>query len=180
MPRIWGKEIVLREYSMEDLPSIREWVNNPDVVDTLSDYFMFPHSEEQTLSWLRKRLDGPNDQNSAQFIIADKSSDKYLGQIDLQTIDWKNRSARIGIVLGVDSRNRGYGTDAIKTLVSYCFEEMNLNRIDLTVKDYNTNAIRCYEKCGFKVEGRMKKTFYFRGEYRDNFIMAVLKDEWTS
>lgn len=178
MPRIWGKNIVLREYSMEDLSSIRKWVNNPDVVDTLSDYFLFPQSEEQTASWLRKRLDGPSDHNSAQFIIADVNSDKYLGQIDIQTIDWKNRSARIAIVLGTESRNRGYGTDAIKTLVSYCFEEMNLNRIDLTVKDYNKNAIRCYEKCGFIVEGRMRETFYFRGKYRDHFVMAILKNEW--
>ena len=65
MPRIWGKEIVLREYIMEDLPSIREWVNNPEIVDTLSDYFLFPHSEEQTSAWLKKRMEGTgNNDNS--------------------------------------------------------------------------------------------------------------------
>jgi len=52
MPRMYGKRIMLREYKLEDLQHIRKWVNDPEVVDNLSDIFLVPHSLAETESFL--------------------------------------------------------------------------------------------------------------------------------
>jgi RimJ/RimL family protein N-acetyltransferase len=91
----------------------------------------------------------------------------------------ENRNARLGIMIGDKSYwSQGYGTDAMLTLLRFGFEEMNLNRIDLTVDAENARAIRCYQKCGFVGEGRLREARYQRGKYGDQLVMSVLRDEF--
>ncbi len=176
MPNIIGSKIILREYRREDLASMRQWVNDPEVVDKLSDIFLFPHSVVQTESFLNGKLEGKGDPG---FVIADKESGAYIGQIDLVNLDWKNRLSRFGIVIGdANLRGRGYGSEAIRLLQKHAFERLNLNKLELEVYDFNTNAYRCYLKCGFKEEGRLRESHYIHGWYHDKIIMGILKSEY--
>jgi RimJ/RimL family protein N-acetyltransferase len=75
---------------------------------------------------------------------------------------------------------KGYGTDATRALLRYAFEEANLHRIELEVFAFNPRAIRVYEKCGFKLEGVRKQALYREGEWHDEHIMAILRDEWLA
>jgi RimJ/RimL family protein N-acetyltransferase len=63
-------------------------------------------------------------------------------------------------------------------LLKHGFEILNLNRIMLQVYEDNPRAIRCYEKVGYKHEGRLRQARYWNGEYLDILIMSVLKEEW--
>lgn len=90
---------MLREYKLEDLQHIRKWVNDPEVVDNLSDIFLVPHSLAETEDFLNSVLKGGR-HNTYSFVIADKETEAYIGQIDLINIDWKNRADEIGIVIG--------------------------------------------------------------------------------
>ena len=180
MPRIFGQNIMLREYSKEDLPHMREWVNDPEIVNNLSDIFLYPTTVNSTESFLNSVLEAQaNDQ--AHFIIADISTGSYIGQIDLIKIDWKNRSAEMGIVIGKkDCLSKGIGTEAIQLLQNFVFERMNLNRLYLSVRDSNDRAKACYLKCGFVEEGRKRQDFYIDGRYTDTIIMSVLKSEYEN
>jgi RimJ/RimL family protein N-acetyltransferase len=71
--------------------------------------------------------------------------------------------------------SKGYGTDAMRTFLRFGFEEMNLNRIDLTVDARNGRAIACYRKCGFVEEARLRQDRYSEGAYHDTLIMAVVR-----
>jgi RimJ/RimL family protein N-acetyltransferase len=176
MPNIIGSNIMLREYRKEDLEHMRRWVNDPEVVNNLSDIFLFPHSLVQTENFLNGKLEGKGDPG---FVIAEKENGVYLGQIDLLNIDWKNRLAQMGIVIGdQEKRGRGYGSEAIRLLQQFVFERLNLNKLELWVHDYNTNAYHCYIKCGFKEEGRIRQSFYLHGRYHDKIFMGVLKSEY--
>jgi RimJ/RimL family protein N-acetyltransferase len=74
------------------------------------------------------------------------------------------RAAEFGIVIGDKNYwSRGYGTDAVTTLTGFGFGELNLQRIWLRVFDFNTRAIRCYEKSGFVLEGRLRRHHYHAG-----------------
>ena len=109
MPRILGERITLREYRKEDLPHMREWVNDPDIVDNLSDLFLYAHSVNETENFLNTILEGKNNQQK-HFVIADKHTENYIGQIDLISIDWKNCAAEMGIVIGKkDLLGKGFG-----------------------------------------------------------------------
>ncbi|MEW5785666.1 MAG: GNAT family protein [Bacillota bacterium] len=178
MPRLYGKTIMLREYRKEDLPHIREWVTDPEVVDNLSDVFLYPNTLNETENFLNRMLEGTTDMRG--FIIADRQSEEYIGQLDLIKIDWKNRVAELGVVIGAaENRNRGIGTEAIKLLQDFVFNRLNLNRLQLDVHEYNERAIACYRKCGFQEEGRRRLNFFINGRYTDTLIMGILKSEMS-
>jgi len=178
MPNLIGSKVILREYRREDLEYMRKWVNDPEVVDKMSDIFLFPHSVVQTEAFLNSKLEGKGDPG---FVIAEKESGAYLGQIDLINLDWKNRVSRFGIVIGdVNHRGRGYGSEAIRLLQKHAFERLNLNKLELEVYDFNTHAYQCYLKCGFKEEGRLRQGYYIHGQYHDKIIMGILKSEYET
>ena len=178
MPKIYGNRIMLREYRKDDIDPIRGWVNDPEIADNLSDIFLYPSTLNQTESFLNFVLEGKSN-NEAHFIIAETRTESYIGQIDLMGIDWKNRCAELGIVIGrKDSLSKGIGSEAIRLLLEFAFERMNLNRIELRVHDYNERAYNCYLKCGFKEEGRLKQRHYYKGSYSDLILMAILKEEF--
>jgi len=178
LSRIFGERIMLREYKKEDLKHMRDWVNDPEIVDNLSDLFLYPHTITETEYFLHMILEGKSD-TQKNFIIADKQTEEYIGQIDIIAIDWKNRTAEMSIVIGKkELLNNGIGTEAINLLQHFVFEKLNLNRLQLSVHDYNQRAYRCYIKCGFVEEGRFKQSFYLNGQYSDTIYMAILRDEY--
>lgn len=61
MPRLQGNLVMLREYRRDDLPWMRQWVNDPDIVHHLSDIFLYPHAHESTEAYLESMLDGRSD-----------------------------------------------------------------------------------------------------------------------
>lgn len=180
MPRIFGERIVLREYKKEDLPYMRKWVNDPEIVDNLSDVFLHANTINETENFLNTILEGKNNQQ-INFVIADKKTEEYIGQIDLINIDWKNRVAEMGIVIGnKDLLGKGIGTEAIKLLQAFVFERLNINRLELNLHDYNERAYKCYLNCGFVEEGRLRKKFFINGQYTDVILMGILRDEYNS
>jgi len=177
MPRLTGTLVTLREYRTEDMPWIRQWVNDPAIVEFLSDAFLYPQAERSTEAYLEEMVSGESDARG--FVIADPATDAYLGQANLDSVDWKNRVGKIGIVIGSpDNMGRGYGTEALRLLVDFAFREMNLNRLELEVYEFNERAIRSYERCGFAHEGRLREKHYKRGRYWDVLQMGLLKKDW--
>lgn len=168
---------MLREYRGDDFVHMREWVNDPEVVDNLSDVFLYPHTTSETETFLNNVLQ-KEDQHRG-FVIADLETEAYIGQIDLFKFDWKNRTAEMGIVIGSRSlRGKGYGTEAIRVLQKFVFDRLNMNRLQLEVHDFNEAAIRCYNRCGFREEGRMRERHFVNGHYSDTVLMAILRSDY--
>lgn len=179
MPNLAGKRIVLREYRKEDLPYMRKWVNNSEITKYLSHIFLYPHTLNTTEDFLNSMLQGNS--GIKGFIIAHKETEEYIGQIDLIKIDWVNRVGTLGIVIGTtEYLGRGYGTEAIKLIQKFAFNRLNLHKLDLEVRAYNERAIRCYKKCGFKEEGRIRENYFFDGKYTDTLFMGILKSEYEA
>lgn len=179
MPHLIGDTIILREYRREDLVGMREWCNDPEITQYLSDAFLYPHTLSGTETYLNTMLEGSSETKG--FVIADRMTELYIGQIDLFRIDWKNRYAVMGMVIGnAELHNQGIGSAAIRLLQQFVFEELNLKRLELEVHDFNVRAIRCYTKCGFREEGRLRSKHFSRGEYSDIVCMAILQEEYLS
>lgn len=177
MPHIIGTRVRLREYRHEDLVPIREWVNNAEITSYLSDIFLYPHGLESTEGFLAEMMDQRPDCRS--FVIAEADTELYIGQIGLDVIDWKNRFARIGVVIGrTELCGLGLGSEAMRLLCGYAFKELNLHRLELEVYDFNVRAYRSYVKCGFVEEGRQRQKLYRDGQYHDIVQMGLLRVEW--
>ena len=98
---------------------------------------------------------------------------KHIGNCAYFKIDKIKKEAELGIMIGDrDYWDRGYGTDAIMTLLNHIFSETNLNRIYLKTLDWNIRAQKCFQKCGFVPYGRLIKDGY-------NFVvMEIYRPEF--
>ena len=101
-----------------------------------------------------------------------------IGVVRLKRGAAEDRNADFGIAIERNSWNRGYGTDATRTILRFAFTEMNLHRVSLGVLEYNARARRCYEKCGFREEGRVREHRFHDGRWHDQIIMGILQHEF--
>ena len=135
-------------------------------------------SQTSVKKWLEKELEEQS-VNMHWFSIRKLDDDMLLGDIDLYIHNWPGRDAFVG--LGIGEREfwgKGYGTDVMKVILRYGFTEINLNRVTLTVFEYNPRAIRSYEKAGFRHEGRIRKVINKEGKRWDILTMGILREEW--
>jgi RimJ/RimL family protein N-acetyltransferase len=115
------------------------------------------------------------------FSIHNLGDDKIIGTVDLSGINWTARDASLGIGIGEkDFWGKGYGTDAMNLILRFGFESLNLNRIWLTVFEYNERAYRCYERLGFTTEGRQRQVLNRFGKRWDMIFMGILRSEWEA
>jgi RimJ/RimL family protein N-acetyltransferase len=172
---IEGKKIRIRAIEKTDIEEIMRWINDPEVMENL--LMRYPVSRYQEEKWIERALDEGNSRNKV-FAIETKQGE-YLGGIGLHAINWENGNAEAGIVIGKKEHwNKGYGTDAMMTILDFAFNQMNLHRVYLRVYEYNARGLRSYEKCGFRKEGILRDDRYAQGEYHDTIMMGVLKDEF--
>jgi RimJ/RimL family protein N-acetyltransferase len=171
---IQGTRIRLRAIERSDIPTFVRWLNDPEVVADLLLYQ--PISLAQEERWFEDYL-----KDTDRHIFGIETANGHLiGNVALEDINWKDRSAELGIVIGEkDHWGQGYGTDAVRTLLRFAFQEMNLHRVSLRVFDDNARAIRCYETCGFRHEGRLRQAEFSKGRYRDELMMGILSSEFS-
>jgi diamine N-acetyltransferase len=175
---LYGEHIRLRGVEREDIPTFVRWFNDPEVRRGLLMYA--PMSKAQEERWFEDMLERKDDFLFAVEALIDGTW-VHIGNVGLHRIDWKNRTATFGIALGEKSFwNRGFGTDATRTMLRFAFDELNLNRVELEVFDDNPRAQRCYEKCGFRREGTRRQARFCEGGYHDAHIMAILREEFSS
>jgi RimJ/RimL family protein N-acetyltransferase len=172
---IVGQKTRLRAIEREDIPTFVRWLNDSEIRHYLEVYL--PMSKAAEEGWFEAQL---KDDSNRIFAIETEEG-VHIGNISLGDLDWKNRNAAIGIVIGEKEYwGQGYGSDATIALLDFAFKEMNLHRIYLSTYDFNQRAIRCYEKCGFRHEGRAREAHFTDGKYHDHLLMAILREEFVS
>jgi RimJ/RimL family protein N-acetyltransferase len=141
-----------------------------------------PHlwSVKKTREWMEKEQEKASP-NYILFGLRMTAEDKLIGFVSFEGISWRNRDTFVAIALGEREQwGKGYGTEAMQLMLRYSFLELNLNRISLSVFDYNPRAIRSYEKCGFQHEGRMREFILKDGKWHDLLFMGILQEEWKA
>jgi|WetSurMetagenome_2_1015567.scaffolds.fasta_scaffold20683_5 RimJ/RimL family protein N-acetyltransferase len=137
-------------------------------------------SAKKMKEWFEKDLDSALP-NNLLFSIRTLAEDKLIGFIAFDGLNWTNRDTFVAIGIGEqDYWSKGYGSDAMRVMLRYGFTELNLHRISLTVFEQNPRGIRSYEKCGFKLEGRIRDFLLRDGQRSDMLHMGILHSEWDS
>ncbi len=182
MPYLYGERIRLRAAEKEDIPVFVRWINDPDVTENL--LFVAPWSRFEEESWFENMMKRPAVEHILVIEIHDdKLHSNYLpiGTCSFINIDWRNRLAEIGIMIGEKAYwDKGYGSETMRLMLDHGFSSLNFNRIWLQVYSKNKRGIKAYEKAGFRYEGMFRQGQYQHGQYYDVHLMSILKDEWLA
>ena len=166
--------VYLRALEVEDLERTHKWHTDPSLYKTLGSNFRFvSRSTEET--WIKRKCSVS--ENEINLAICLNNTNNHVGNIYLRDIDWISRRGTLHIFIGdVEDQGKGYGQSAIRQLISYAFDELNLQKIWLTILTENTVARYMYEKCGFIVEGTLKRHVYKNGQFKDVTCMGLCRD----
>jgi len=106
-------------------------------------------------------------------------NEEKIGQVNYNKVDSVNKNVELDIILGAEKHtNKGYGTDALKTLIKYLFENFDINKIWIGARGNNPRAIKAYQKIGFKKEGLLREQDYFEGKFVDCLRFGILRKEF--
>ena len=120
-----------------------------------------------------------NDPSRYDFALCLKEDDQMIGELSISDIDEENKKAGFRIsMISIKLTGKGYGTEAIKIVSRFVFEELKLNRLELEVFSHNPRGIRAYEKAGFVKEGVLRESLYYGGTYSDEIIMAIINKDY--
>jgi len=132
-----------------------------------------PMTEDAAKRWVQRLLG----QDFAWIIEAGS----LIGEIRLDRVDLRDRRANLAI--GIEDANqlgKGLGSEAIALALGHAFNVLKLHRVSVRVVDYNSRAIRAYQKCGFVIEGREREVALVDGSWHDDVMMAILDREYLA
>src|SRR6202046_3758923 len=167
-----GDRVRLRGVREDDLSTLAKVEMDAGILVTLADRLVPPSeaaAKERIAQW------GADGHDRLGFPIETLDEPSMLvGHVSLWGWQTKDRCATIGIAFGREHLGRGYGTDAMRVIVSYGFRELGLHRMQLGVSPFNPAGIRAYEKAGFAEEGRRREAVWEDGGWDDGGRMSVL------
>lgn len=141
-------EIKIRKLKRKDLPQLLDWGNHEEII---FEPYNFPRYDRfELVSWYMEKKSLFKKRIFGIFI-----DEQLIGFMTLKNINYKMKTSEMGIVLNPDIVSNGFGTGAILKLIDYVKMRTSINKIWLKTAEFNYRAIRCYDKCGFKISQRI-------------------------
>lgn len=171
-----GRKVILRPMNKStDLELAYKYINDPEVRIFLG--ADRPFTVEAEARWFDSLADRSD--NNIVLAIEDIETGKYIGSMGIHRINWKDRTATTGAVIGDKSYwGKGYGTDAKMILLDYAFNTLGLRKILSVVMDFNKRSLNYSLHCGYKIEGVRKRQIFRRGRYCDEILLGLFKKDW--
>lgn len=166
-----GALVRLRAIEEDDLGQINAGVWDPEVSQQLE--IVWPQSLQETREFLERVGASELD----VLLAIETLAGEFVGVVAFHRIDPRGRQAELGIWIARAHWDRGYGTDAVRTMCRFGFREMNLQRVSMRVYETNPRGRRAYEKVGFKEEGRLRRGQFVDGRYVDVVVMGLLAED---
>jgi RimJ/RimL family protein N-acetyltransferase len=170
---IEGERIYLRGVYLSDAnENYRRWMNDDQVTQYLESRF-YPHSVESIASYISHVNESPD---SVLLAIVIKDKNAHIGNIKIGSINWIHRFADVGIMIGEKAYwGQGLATEAIKLVVDYAFNKLNLRRLEAGCYANNPASLRAFQKAGFIEEGRLKQRYFWNAEYVDRVCLGIVR-----
>lgn len=173
------ERLVLRKFEDKDLSDILEYSSNSDFWTERN--LDWESTEEGVRKYweLQRDIEPENDPKWLALVIELKDQEKVIGNTGIGIISsGVNKQGTIGWLLGSAYRGKGYATEAAKALLTFGFAEMRLHRISARTGQDNTRSWRLMERIGMRREAHFRQSHIVNGEWRDEFVYAILPDEW--
>lgn len=172
-----GKKMFLSPLLKDDnLDDYATWLNDKETTLYMGSG-RFPSNNDSLKDYISSFI---NNKNGILLGIFLNTNAKHIGNITLHQIDWSNRFAEIGIIVGdKEVRGKGCAQEAISLIADHAFNRMNLRKVYAGMVHGNEASKKAFEAVGFKVEGILREHFYLNGKYLDCYRLGLLKKEFT-
>ena len=176
LPRINTSRLSLRAISAEDVDDFYAVYSNPEVMR----YWSTPPlaNKEAASKLINEILEDVERHEILKWGIAMQPDDKLIGSVTLFHMDFTHRRAEIGYALGRAHWGNGYMQEALRAVLNYAFETLNLHRIEADVDPRNDGSVRTLERLGFQREGYLRERWQVNGEIQDAFFYGLLRPDW--
>lgn len=165
-----GKRIVLKPYTVKDAKEFSMLGFSNWRIGKIN-------STDKSAKWIKNSWKG----NSFYLGIFLKQDNKLIGNIELCHMDWwADKAGEICILISKAYQRKGYGTEAAKALMNYCFRKLKFHKMYADTTPDNKAGQKSLEKLGFKLEGRIRRRSLIRGKWTDELDYGLLKKEWRN
>lgn len=167
--------VYLRALEPEDYLTTYEWRKDKEIQKMVGGPKFFV-SKEKERQWVLNTI---QDQSRMVLGICVKENDKLIGTVNIQEVDWINRSARIPIVIGdKEYWGGGYASEARILALQFAFYERGLHRVGALVLEDNIPSLKLHERLGFVKEGLLRDSVYKNGKYHNQVYLGLLREDF--
>ena len=169
-----SKHIYLRALESEDLLFL-EQIENNDKLWHLSNT-QTPYSKDLLKNYLKNGHRDIFEVKQLRLVICKKQTDEQVGFIDIYDFSPKHNRAGLGIIISKPFRNQGFAKEAIKSVLNYGFEHLNLHQFFAYIELNNIESIKLFESCKFVKTAELKDWNFHHGQYHTEAIYQSIKD----
>lgn len=169
--------VYLRAFEPDDYKVTIKWHRDDQIWSMVAGpkYFV---SAEYEKKWIENAI---WDKNQIKLGVCLNDTDQLIGMETLKDIDWISSSGQSACLIGEKEYwGKGYGVEAGLLLLEFAFRERDFNRVWAKILENNIGSIKLHERCGYKQEGILRQSVYKNGEFRDQVIMSILREEFES
>ena len=172
------KRLIIRKYEDSDAPDIVEYSLGADF--WLARNIDWEPTEEAVRAHYEpmRDIDPESHPKWLDLVVELKAKSKVVGNVGIGFVNKEQRQAMVGCLLGCQYQGRGIATEALTALISFGFGSMGLHRIFARTGSLNTASWHLMERVGMRREAHFIKSHTVKDEWDDEFIYAVLADEW--
>lgn len=176
LPELTTNRLNLRAMRMSDARDIYEYSCDPQVARHV--LWEAHQNIHQTRAYIRYVLRQYRAGIPSSFCIELKDTGKVIGTIGFMWVSNENRSAEVGYSLSRSYWNKGIMTEALREIMRFGFETLNLNRIEAQHECDNPASGKVMEHVGMLREGTLRQRLYNKSRFVDVELYAILRDEW--
>jgi RimJ/RimL family protein N-acetyltransferase len=176
---LWqGEKVRLRAIEPSDWETYFAWDQDDEQSRAL--YFVpFPQSQASAKQFAEKAAMGKPESDNFRFVI-ENSEHKVVGDITTHNCDQRNGNFSWGVNIKQEYRRKGYASEAIRLVMRYYFQELRYQKVTISIYSFNKASIKLHERLGFQQEGRIRRTVFTGGQYFDELIYGLTKEEFVA
>lgn len=170
----------LRFFSEADLADVYAYHSNDEVVRYL---YWVTRSEEEALKEIQRRISlkgFEKDGDALILAVEEKESKKVIGEVFLFLRSQEHQQGELGYVFNPDFQGKGFAFEASEAVLKAGFEEAGLHRIFARCDARNDSSYRLMERLGMRKEAHLVQNEFFKGEWGDELVYALLAEEWEN
>jgi aminoglycoside 6'-N-acetyltransferase len=167
----------LRRFRAGDLQAFTTYRQDPEIARFQS-WENYTAAQAKVFLKKQRKLRPGSPGNWVQFAIELKASKALIGDCALKVEGREHPQGELGFTLARPAQRKGYGVEAVTALLDFAFADLHLHRITASTDCRNLAAGKLLERLGFHREGHFLRSGFFKGEWCDEYLHAMLASEW--